>query len=99
MQHNSCTFSILLLLNQLELFETLLSRSMDSELALVLLLPYQSGKAGLNTDSPAASELVRRVDSKVVQTASVETLELGEQTASLASVDFPVPFAFAESAD
>ncbi len=99
LQHNLYTFSILLLLNQLELFETLLSRSMDSELVSVLLLPYQSGKADLYTDSPAASELVLRVDSKVVQTASVEMLERVGQTASLASVDFQVPVAFAESAD
>ena len=40
-----------------------------------------------------------RVDSKVVQTASVEMLERVGQTASLASVDFQVPVAFAESAD
>ena len=51
------------------------------------------------TDSLAAFELVRQVDSKVVQTASVETLGLAEQTASPASVDFPEPVAFAESAD
>ena len=99
MQHNSYTFSILLLLNQLELFETLLSRSMDSELVLVLLLPYQSGKADLYTDSPAASELVRRVDSKVGQKTSAEMLERVEQTASPESVEFQKPVAFVESAD
>ncbi len=51
------------------------------------------------TDSLAAFELVRQVDSKVVQTASVEKLERVKQTASPASVDFPEPVAFAESAD
>ena len=99
MQYYSCSVSILLLPNHLVLFEMLLSRSMDSELVLVLLLPYQSGKADLYTDSPAASELVRRVDSKVVQTASVEMLKRVEQTALPVTVGFQEPVAFAESAD
>ena len=99
LQHNSCTFSILLLLNQLVLFETLRSRSMDLELVLVSLLPYQLDMAVQCTDSLAAFELVRQVDSKDMQTASVEKLERVKQTASLASVDFQVPVAFAESAN
>ncbi len=51
------------------------------------------------TDSLAVFELVPQVDSKVVQTASVERLERVEQTASPAFVDFQVPVAFAESVD
>ena len=51
------------------------------------------------TDSLAAFELARQVDSKVVQTASVEMLGRVEQTALPESADFQEPVAFAESAD
>ena len=99
LQYYSYSVSILSLLSQLVLFETLRSQSMDLELVLVSLLPYQLDMAVQCTDSLAAFELLQLAGNKVVQTASVGMLERVEQTALPVTVDFQEPVAFAESAD
>ena len=98
-QYYPNSVSILLLLNQLELFETLRSRSMDLELVLASLLPYQLDMAVQCTDSLAAFELLQLTGNMVVQTASAGILERVEQTALPVTVGFQEPVAFAESAD
>ncbi len=88
LQYYSCSVSILLLLNQLVLFETLRSQSMDLELVLVSLLPYQLGMAVQCTDSLVAFELLKLAGNKVVPTASGGMLVRVEQTALPVTVDF-----------